>query len=255
VTGKDGAIVQSVMKSSRILELFVKNTELGISEISDEMGMSKSTAYGLVNTLVEAGMLEQNDENKKYRLGLKLFELGSLVEKRMDIRQEARPYCVELVKKYGQTVHLATHSQGEVLYIDKFDDPDFLIVYSQVGKKAPMSVTGVGKAMLSYLGEEYAEEFVVNNLVSRTANSITTKENLFEKMQEIRSRGYAVDDEEIQMGLRCVAAPIFSKGGKVTAAISISGMANIITKERIEEIAKDVMECASNISKRLGYIK
>ena len=255
MANKEGALVQSVLKAGNILNLFIKKTELGISDIADEMGMSKSTAYGLVNTLVEAGFLEQDSSSKKYKLGLKLFELGNLVEKRMDIREEARPFCSELVQKYGQTVHLATHSDGEVLYIDKFDDPDFLIVYSQVGKRAPMSITGVGKAMLAFLGDEYAEKFITDKLVVKTPNSISTKEQLLSELEIIRKRGYAIDDEEIQPGLRCVAAPVFSKGGKVAAAVSISGMTNIISKEKIDIIAEDVMKCAANISKRLGYFE
>ena len=115
---------------------------MGISEISECMNLSKSTVYGLVNTLVSYGYLEQDGSTKKYKLGMKLFEMGRAVESRMDLRSEARPFCEMLSQKYGQTVHLATHCEGEVVYIDKFDMPDFLITYSQVGKRAPMTCTG-----------------------------------------------------------------------------------------------------------------
>ena len=94
---------------------------------------------------------------KKYRLGLKLFELGNLVQSRMDVRMEARPYCQLLADKYRTTVHLATHSEGEIIYIDKVDNNSSVVVYSQIGKRAPMYCTGVGKAILAFLPEEYME--------------------------------------------------------------------------------------------------
>ena len=250
----EGVTIQSVVKAAKILDILLKKGELGISDISAEMSMIKNTAYGIVNTLAEACCIEQDSENKKYRLGLRLFELGSAVENRMDIRTEAKPFCEELSKKYSQTVHLATHSEGNVVYIDKFDIPDFLIVYSQVGRRAPMNITGVGKAMLAYLDDEYIQKYVINNLVSKTPNSCDTEEKLYKSLEEVRNLGYAVDDEEIQLGLRCIAAPIFNKNKKVVAAVSISGMVNAVSSEKTEKIAKDVMLCAANISRRLGYM-
>ena len=250
----EGVTIQSVVKAAKILDILLKKGELGISDISAEMSMSKSTVYGIVNTLAETGFIEQDSESKKYRLGLRLFELGSAVENRMDIRTEARPFCEELSRKYSQTVHLATHSEGSVVYIDKFDIPDFLIVYSQVGKRAPMNITGVGKAMLAYLDDEYIQKYVINDLVSKTPKSCDTAEKLYKSLENVRNLGYAVDDEEIQLGLRCIAAPIFNKNKKVVAAVSLSGMINAVSSEKTEEIAKDVMLCAANISRRLGYM-
>ena len=151
MANKDGVTIQSLERAFEILALFKQNKELGISEISQGMNLSKSTVYGLVNTLVKHNYLEQENESKKYRLGMALFEMGSLVESRLDIRSEAKPFCEELSKKYGLTVHLATHYEGEVVYIEKYDEPDYIIIYSQVGKRAPMTCTGVGKAMLAYL--------------------------------------------------------------------------------------------------------
>mgnify|MGYP000320306336 CR=1 FL=1 len=146
---KRGVIVQSVARALTMISCFANDTELGISEIAERMDLSKSTTYGLVNTLTAFGYLEQT-ENKKYRLGLKLFELGNLVQSRMDVRMEARPYCQLLADKYRTTVHLATHSEGEIIYIDKVDNNSSVVVYSQIGKRAPMYCTGVGKAILAF---------------------------------------------------------------------------------------------------------
>ena len=156
VKEKKGVIVQSVARALTMVSCFANDAELGISEIAERMDLSKSTTYGLINTLTVFGYLEQT-ENKKYRLGLKLFELGNLVQSRMDIRMEAKPYCQLLADKYRTTVHLATFSEGEIIYIDKVDNNSSVVVYSQIGKRAPMYCTGVGKAILAFLPEEYVE--------------------------------------------------------------------------------------------------
>ena len=249
-----GVLVQSVARALEILELFQNKREMGISELGEAMGLSKSTIYGLVNTMVTFGYLEQNSETKKYRLGMKLFELGTTVEARMDLRREARPFCGAIAKRYGQTVHLATHWEGEVVYIDKFDQPDFLISYSQVGKRAPMSCTGVGKALLAYLPQSYLEQYVFPKpLPQKTSHSLSTKEALLENLETVRRLGYAVDDEEIELGLRCVAAPIFNHQGQPVAAVSLSGMVNKMTPEVLASLAADLVSCAAAISAQLGY--
>ena len=250
----EGVIIQSVARAMDILEHFNRKKEMGISEISGCMGLSKSTVYGLVNTLVVYGFLEQDQETKKYKLGMKLFEMGCTVEKRLDLRNTARPFCEKISKSYGQTVHLATHYEGEVVYIDKFDMPDFLITYSQVGKRAPMSCTGVGKAMLAYLPLEYSKKYIIDKgIVVKTFKSIKDEEELVKDLELIRKRGYAVDDEEIEIGLKCVAAPIFNHKGEPIAAISLSGMANRMVDEVVEEMSVDIRRCAKNISAQLGY--
>lgn len=256
MANQNGVLVQSVARALEILELFQKSRTLGISDIAEAMELSKSTIYGLVNTLVTFGYLEQESETKKYRLGMKLFELGTTVEQRMDLRREARPFCEDIAKRYGQTVHLATHWEGEVVYIDKFDQPDFLISYSQVGKRAPMSCTGVGKALLAYLPLSYLEQYVFSKpLPQKTSHSLSTKEALLENLEEVRRRGYAVDDEEIELGLRCVAAPIFNHQGQPVAAVSLSGMVNKMTPEVLASLAVDLVACAAAISAQLGYQK
>ena len=256
MANKEGVTIQSLERAIEILELFKFTKELGISEISQGMSLSKSTVYGLVNTLVKYNYLEQDGESKKYRLGMRLFEMGSLVESRLDIRSEAKPFCEELSKKYGLTVHLATHYEGEVVYIEKYDEPDYIIIYSQVGKRAPMTCTGVGKAMLAYLGEEYVEKYILTKpFVVKTEKSISSKEMLFERLEEIRKLGFAMDDEEIAQGLKCVAAPIFDKKGNVTAAISISGMASRMDSDTVKEISQDMLKVSAEISARIGYRK
>ncbi|AOT71272.1 IclR family transcriptional regulator [Geosporobacter ferrireducens] len=250
-----GVIVQSVARALEILQCFSGNTiELGISEIADAMELSKSTVYGLVNTLVVKGYLEQSQQSKKYRLGIKLFEFGNLVQKRMDLRNEAKVFCEILAEKYRNTIHLAAHYEGEIIYIDKVDIPDSVIAYSQVGKRAPMHCTGVGKAILAYLDTEYIENYVLNKPLNKmTENTIINPQKLLEELQIIKERGYAIDDEEIEIGLRCVAAPIFNHKGYPVAAISVSGPYRKMNDEFMKEVAKDVQSYVQQISERLGY--
>lgn len=251
----EGVTIQSVLRAIEILECFTgKHAELGISEISEYMGLSKSTIYGLVNTLKVAGFLEQNLKTKKYRLGIRLFELGNLAHSRMDLRDEARPFCKVLSEEYQITVHLATFDQSDVIYIDKLVNYDMQIASSKIGRRAPMYCTGVGKAILAYTDNEYLEKFVLSKQLQKiTENTITIPEKLIEELQLIRSRGYAVDDEEIEIGLRCVAAPIFNDKAYPIGAISASASFRIMDDKMIEDISKDVKLCAQKISERVGY--
>ena len=250
---KKGVIVQSVARALTMVSCFANDAELGISEIAERMDLSKSTTYGLINTLTVFGYLEQT-ESKKYRLGLKLFELGNLVQSRMDIRMEAKPYCQLLADKYRTTVHLATFSEDEIIYIDKVDNNSSVVVYSQIGKRAPMYCTGVGKAILAFLPEEYVEKYVAStSLLPVTEHTITTREKLLEELSKIRERGYAADDEEIEPGLHCIAAPIFNHKRQPRMAISLSFPYGRIWDLDWEQAVQDVRYYARQISERVGY--
>ncbi len=251
---KNGVTVQSVSRAIEILNCFGDVAELGISEISECMGLSKSTIYGLVNTLTSCGFLEQSDQNKKYRLGLGLFEFGTLVQRRMDIRREACPLCQVLADKYHTTVHLAAYSENEVIYIDKVDNNSSVIVYSQIGKRAPMYCTGVGKAIAAFLPPEYLEQYIFSRPLKKlTDNTITEKDALLAEFEKIRRNGYATDDEEIEPGLQCIAAPIFNYSKKPQMALSVSFPYGRLQSLSVQEISQDVVYYARLISQRMGY--
>ena len=251
---KGGIQVQSVSRAMEILRCFQTLPELGISEIAAEMDLNKSTTFGLVNTLMSYGFLEQMPETRKYRLGLSLLEFGNLVLSRIDIRREAREACFPLAAKYHATVHIATHIDGEVIYIDKIDKGDSLISISNVGKKVPMHCCGVGKAMLAFLPQEYLKQYVFNKPLQKlTPNTITEKSVLLEQLQEIKETRIAFDREEIEVGLCCIASPILQQDGLPQIAISLSfpyGRINEIDQNAARE---EVLACAKKLSERLGY--
>ena len=250
-----GVMVQSVARALEILECFDESTEiLGISEIAERMNLSKSTVFGLVNTLLNKGYLEQDVVDKRYKLGIRLFELGHLYSLRLNIITEAMPYCEKLSKKYNATVHIGTRYANEIIYIAKVDRPDSFVIFSQVGKRAPLYCTGVGKGILAFLDEHEIKDYAnQTKYIKYTDHTISNANDLIKELDKIRKIGYSTDNEEIVPGLRCVSAPIFDRNKKPIAAISVSMIGNAMKEDRIENISKDIINVANQISRRLGY--
>ncbi len=248
-------LIQSVERAIDILELFTTSTvQLSVKEISDKLGLSKSTAHGLIKTLEVRGLLEQDPENLKYKLGLKLFMFGNLVSEQMDIRKVAYPFIQTLVNDVKETVHLVVMDGKEAVYVEKVDGPGALRMYSQVGKRAPIHCTGVGKAIFAFLEDHVIDEILeTTELVSFTPFTNTQPEEIKKNLQFIREHGYALDDEEIEVGLLCVAAPIFNHLGKAVASISCAGPKNRISNDRLDEIIEKVKAAGREISGKLGY--
>lgn len=251
---KNGVIVQSLARAMMILDCFAgERAELGIKEISEAMGLSKSTVYGLVNTLVAYRYLEQNPENKRYRLGIRLFEMGMLVQRRMSLQREARPYAKELGSKYNATCHIAALYDNSIIYIDKVDSPGAMILYSHVGKNAPCNCSGVGKAITAFLPPAEQDRILENtDLSTLTENTLTDPAQIRLEWAVTAQRGYAIDNEEIEIGLRCVAAPIFGYEGRPIAAMSVSASSGRLSLELLDQVAADVKAAAAQISRRLS---
>lgn len=253
---KHGIQVQSVARALEIIRCFERTPELGLSELASQMELNKSTVFGLVNTLASYGYLEQVESSRKYRLGITLLELGDLVLSRIDVRAEVKECCAPLALKYPATIHIATHSEGEVVYIDKVDRGSAFIRASSVGMRAPMHCTGVGKALLAYLPETYLDQYIWNRpLEKRTENTITKKEDLLRELAEVRRTGVAVDREEIERGVYCIAAPVLRRNGEPELAVSlsfaISGGGNV----DLEEARQDLLTCMERLAARLGCRK
>lgn len=250
---RSGVQVQSVARAAEIMKCFLHTPEMGISEIALEMGLNKSTVFGLVNTLTKYGYLEQVESNKKYRLGITLFEMGSLVLSRIDIRNEAKELCAPLAEKYPATIHIATHCEGEVIYIDKLDFGTSLIGASNVGKRAPMHCTGVGKALLAHLPKSYVDQYLTFPLKKLTEKTITTRQRLMEELDEVRRTGIAMDREEIENGLSCIAAPVLQQDGEPALAISISFPYGRIGEVDVQQVKQELLTRTKELSARLGY--
>lgn len=247
----EGRVIQSVERALSILELFdTTSRDLSVTEISNRMGLSKSTAYGLINTLAQKGYLEQNPRDSRYSLGFRLLRLGRLVRKNNILCQRARPYMEQLVADFSETVHLAVERNGQVVYIEKLWGEKTIFMQSEVGGNNPMYCTAVGKCILAFMPLEQRERILANmgSFERRGPNTIMDMAALRKSLDEIRQRGIGFDDEESAPGLLCIGAPIYKKGCEIVAAISLSGAKAGISQSQVEEISARLSTAAEAIS-------
>jgi len=246
--------IQSVERALSILEIFkAGKKELSVKEISEEVGLSKSTAFGLINTLTNQGYLQQNSENLKYGLGLKVLALSNTVQKNNIIVQTIRPYLISLSDKFQETTHCAVEENASVIYIDKIEAKRSVYIKSEIGTKNYMHCAGVGKCFLAYMSQKKFDKIIEGNLISLTPNTITDKEKLKIEMADIRLKGFAVDREEIELGLTCVAVPILSIKKEPIVAISLSGPTSRMNEMNIEEIGEYLKRISAKIALELNY--
>jgi DNA-binding IclR family transcriptional regulator len=248
-------LIQSVERAADVLELFLtSSSDLSVKEISDELSLSKSTVHGIIKTLEHRGYLEQNPNDLKYRLGMKLFELGIAVENQLNVGKLARPIIEKLVAELKETVHLVVLQRDEVIYIEKVEGPQTLRISSQVGKRAPIHCTGVGKAILAFQDEAEIERILSKNpLETYTEYTLTVPEEIKKQLIQIQKQGFSVDDEEIELGLRCVAAPIFNHQGKAIASVSCAAPTMRLEDEQLSKVIQGIKEAAAEISRCMGY--
>jgi IclR family KDG regulon transcriptional repressor len=252
-------LVQTIERASSILDILGQSSQgISIRELSNKIKLPKGTTHRLLSSLSYFGFARQDPKTRDYFLGFKLVDLGQLLLSQLDLRKEAEPFLRDLAERTRETVHLVFLDRNEIVYIDKVEtdqNPSGLRMASRVGLRNPAHSCAVGKVLLSYLSEEELNSIIKEKgLAKRTENTITNPAQLKEHLRNVRAQGYATDDEENEKGIRCTAAPIFDEGGKAIAAISISGPAFRVTKKIIQEsLKKEVIETASNISRRIGF--
>jgi DNA-binding IclR family transcriptional regulator len=246
--------LSSVANSLRLIKAFSEDQyEIGISELAKRLGLAKSTVHRLASTLLDQGMLEQNAGDGKYRLGLALFELGTLVRRQMDFTAEARPFLRTLMEKTGETVHLAILDHDSVLYIITHESKQALRMGSKVGTRVPVHSTAVGKTLLAFQPEEALTRIIALGLPASAPNTLVDEKALRRELALVRVKNYAVDDEESEVGLRSIAAPIRSYSGNVVAAISIAGPVHRMTRKMLLGWVRELVEAADAVSLRLGW--
>ena len=229
-----------------------EQSELGISALAERLGLAKSTVHRLATTLVEAGMLEQNKETGKYRLGLAVFELGSLVRRKIDISFEAKPWLMTLREQTGETVDLSILDHGGVVCVNFLESKKVNRISSGIGLRKPVHCTAEGKALIAFQPAATIERIIGAKPERRTQRTITDLRVLKKELASIRARGYAIDDEEYELGVRSVAASISDDSGNSVAAVGVTGPTQRLTKSRLPDIARYVTEAAKGISLRLG---
>jgi DNA-binding IclR family transcriptional regulator len=244
--------VQSVDRALTILEVLARIGEAGVTEIAGELGVHKSTAFRLVTTLEAHRLVEQTADRGKYRLGVGLLRLAGATTARLDLVQEARPVCRQLAADTGETVNIAVLSESSALYLDQVAGSSALQPHNWVGQHIPLHATSNGKVLLSGLDEPGLDE-MLGALSRYTSLTITRKSLLREELARVRSQGYAVAVDELEVGLTAAAAPIRNAHGDVIASMSVSGPTFRLPPERVEEVLPLLVSAALEVSHRLGW--
>lgn len=225
----------------------------GVTELSAELHLAKSTVYRLLQTLVRHGYVVQDPALGRYQLGLKFLELGALVSNRLSIPMIARPHLQRLVDATNETVHLGLLEGREVVYADKIECARTIRMYSRVGRRSPLHCTALGKVLLAHQPEAALREILGARLARYTPRTITAPRALRAELRQIREQGYAFDDEEFEEGLRCVAAPVRDHFEAVVASVGIAGPATRVDSGRLPGLIKLTREAAEAVSSALGY--
>ena len=245
--------LSSVATAVRLLKSFSEGeAEIGVTSLAKRLGVAKSTVYRLATTLVAEGMLEQNRENEKYRLGIALFGLGALVRQRMNVSTEARPYLFDLRDATNETVHLALLDGADVIYVYDLESNQAIRMRANLGERKPALATAEGRAMLAFLPDTLGD-VIRQRTPSRVPNNTADLSRLRAALEEVRRNGFAREDQESELGMRAVAAPIRNAAGTVVAAVGVAGPAQRLSDEVLGKYGRLVVDTANVISIRLGY--
>lgn len=247
--------VQTLERSLDILEVLAHTEEaLGVTEIGNRISLHKSTVHRILQTLCYRGYVEKEKDNERYKLGIKIVELGIRFFNDLEIRKVAGPVLEDLAKLLDEVVHLVLHDGGEVVYIDKRESSHVVSMRSKLGRRAPMHCTAVGKALLSTMSnEEVIRILEAKGMPRYTPNTITEAEALITNLDEIRTSKISVEHEENEIGIICLGTPVFDYSGRAIGAISISGPAARIHEKGIKRIAEELKRSGESISTKLGY--
>ena len=243
--------VQSLERALDILELFARSdVELGVTEIGPSVGLANGTAHRLLATLTRRGYTRQNPETRKYALGLKALTLAASAQEHLG--PLARPFLTELMEASQESSNLASLDKNSVVYIDQVPAPRMVRMFTEPGNRALPHATGTGKVLMAYQPDETVDSIVRQNGLPRfTPHTITDAGRLKKELTDIRERGYALDSEEMEEGVRCLAAPIFGPDGRVLAAISVSGPASRLNQSKLEELIPHIKGIADKFSHSL----
>ncbi|MGA2820548.1 MAG: IclR family transcriptional regulator [Anaerolineales bacterium] len=243
----------TVAKAFAILRALAAEAREGmtLSEVCTRVGMSRSTTHRYLTTLEKLDVAER-DGGDRFHLGPQLIGLAGSYLANSDLRTESVPVLQELASETQETIHLAVPSGNEVVYIDKVDSRQAIQMYSYIGARLPMHSTALGKSILAHLGAEQTESLISATLSRRTPHTITTAEALRRELELVKAQGFAVDDEENEVGVSCVGAPIFDYTQRVIGAVSVSGPTNRMTRERAAQLGPVVKTAAAHISRRVG---
>jgi DNA-binding IclR family transcriptional regulator len=246
--------VQALDRAFAVLDLLGESeTPLGLAQVAASLKLHKSTAHRFLMVLERHRMVERTTGGK-FRLGLRLFDFGNRAIEQYDLRDRAQSHLRRLVAETEETAHLCILEQAHVIYIDKIEPARSVRMITRVGASNPVHCTSVGKAMLAFLPEERIADVIRRTRFERFTNrTIATAEALRTEIEKTRRRGYAVDDEELEEGLRCIAVPVLDAQRLPVAAVSVSGPSFRVTAQKLPAIANHILQCVRGISADMGF--
>lgn len=244
----------SVAKAFDLLNCFTPNRpEWGVRELAQELEANKSTTYRLMATLETLGVLRKNQQTDKYSLGLKLFELGNKVDIQSAFISQTHPELLQVAAEIAETVHLGIFNNNQVLMVDKVESPKGLKLNSIIGTYSPSYCTGIGKVLLANMSAQKLATFLsTTELIQKTEHSITNPKLLKKELQQIKAQGYAIDRQELELGLICVAVPVLNQDQQVVAALSAAGPSIRFKEEALSEYVTILQKGAKAIQQRIG---
>lgn len=252
---KSEYIIQAVSHALDLLEQFHDEVdELGVTELSKRLKLHKNNVFRLLATLESRNYIEQNKVTENYRLGLKTLELGQTFIKQMGLLRQSRPVLEALVKECNETTYVAILKEAHIVYLDVVETDLTVRVVPRVGARLPAYCTAAGKIQIAYMTDEELENYLpVKEMKRYTPNTLTDKDDLKKHLKMVADQGYAIDDEEMDVGVKCVGAPIRDYTRRIIGAVSISGPSMRFTDERLEkELIPLVVKAGEEISHKLG---
>jgi IclR family transcriptional regulator, KDG regulon repressor len=255
---KSEYIIQAVSHALDLLEQFHDDVdELGVTELSKRLKLHKNNVFRLLATLESRNYIEQNRVTENYRLGLKTLELGQTFIKQMGLLRQSRPVLESLVRECNETTYVAILKEFHIIYLDVVETDLTVRVVPRVGARLPAYCTAAGKVQIAYMTDEELSNYLPSKEMKRyTPNTIIDREELKRHLAQVVEQGYAIDNEELDVGVKCVGAPIRDYTRRIIGAVSISGPSMRFTDERlVKELIPLVIRASEEISSKLGYHK
>lgn len=246
--------VQAVDRAVDVLEFLASKQRAGVTEIAAALGVHKSTAFRLVNALAARGLVEQREQRGKYCLGFELIRLGGAKRLQPDMITLANPVCERLAEEVGETVNIAVSEDGMAVNIAQARGLAAVITQNWIGRRTPLHATASGKVLLAFTPTRERSDLFAVELEQYTSLTVTDVAVLEEELSQITAQGYGLASEELEVGLNAAAAPVRAADGTVVFAVSASGPSYRLTAERLPDVAKSVIDAATEISWLLGYL-
>lgn len=247
-------MIQSLERGMQALFFLSKRKNAGVTEVAEALGVNKSTAFRILETLISFNVVAQDKVTAKYKLGPGILRLSDQLVKNLNIISTAKPLMTHLVEETGESSHLCMLSNDSAVVIEQIMTDSRLSVNAKVGNSEPIYCSSVGKCLLAYCEEEKRESILSRiSFTPYTKNTITSAEELRKELKEVVARGYATDEGEMSEDVMCIAAPVFSHTGEVLYSVGLSGPKNRIRSKKLDTVARQIIAAANKISQQLGY--